>query len=118
VAYGSNLVAPLILFIAGALCIYHGLNPARPLDRYTLPVFGVVFFALAALFLFPPVIPVLMPLFWFLAKTGFLLFVFIWIRATLPRFRYDQLMSFAWKGLFPAALLNLLITGFLVALWS
>jgi NADH-quinone oxidoreductase subunit H len=117
-AYGSNLVAPLILFIAGAVCIYHGLHPARPFDRYTLPVFGVVFFALAGLFAFPPVVPVLIPLFWFLAKTGFLLFVFIWIRATLPRFRYDQLMGFAWKFLFPVALLNLLVTGFLVALTS
>jgi len=118
VEYGSNFVAPLILFISGAICIYHGINPARPLDRYTLPVFGVIFLGLAGLMLFPPLVPVLMPLFWFLAKCGFLLFVFVWIRATLPRFRYDQLMSFAWKGLFPAALLNLLITGFLVALYS
>ncbi len=115
-AYGSNFVAPAILFIAGALCIYHGINPARPFDRYTLPVFGLVFFGLTALMLFPPVIPVLMPLFWFLAKCGFLLFVFIWIRATLPRFRYDQLMGFAWKFLFPVALLNLLVTGLAVAL--
>jgi NADH-quinone oxidoreductase subunit H len=117
-AYGSNFVAPLIFFVVGAVCIYHGLNPARPFDRYTLPVFGVVFFALAGLFAFPPVVPVLIPLFWFLAKTGFLLFVFIWIRATLPRFRYDQLMGFAWKFLFPLALLNLLVTGFLVAIAS
>jgi NADH-quinone oxidoreductase subunit H len=63
-------------------------------------------------------VPILMPLFWFLAKVSFLLFVFIWIRATLPRFRYDQLMSFAWKFLFPVALVNLLLTGFLVALVS
>jgi len=117
-AGGSNFVAPVILFIAGALCIYHGLHPARPLDRYTLPVFGVVFFGLAGLMAFPPTVPILTPLFWFLAKTGFLLFVFIWIRATLPRFRYDQLMSFAWKFLFPVALLNLLVTAFLVALVS
>ena len=47
-----------------------------------------------------------MPLFWFCAKTGFMLFVFIWIRATLPRFRYDQLMGFAWKFLFPVAMLE------------
>lgn len=114
----SNFVAPLILAGAGALCFWHGLNPARPLDRYTLPVFGVVFVGLAGLMLFPPLVPVLMPLFWFLAKCGFLLFVFIWIRATLPRFRYDQLMGFAWKFLFPAALLNLLVTGFLVALFA
>jgi NADH-quinone oxidoreductase subunit H len=39
-------------------------------------------------------------------------FRFIWIRATLPRFRYDQLMAFAWKFLFPVALVNLLVTGF------
>jgi NADH-quinone oxidoreductase subunit H len=49
------------------------------------------------------------------AKVGSLLFVFIWVRGTLPRFRYDQLMGFAWKVLFPAALLNLLVTAFVVA---
>jgi NADH-quinone oxidoreductase subunit H len=118
VQYGSNFLAPLILFIAGAICIYHGINWARPMNKYTLPAFGIVFFFLAALMAFPPVVPVLMPLFWFLAKVGFLLFVFIWIRATLPRFRYDQLMGFAWKFLFPVALLNLLVTGLLVALAS
>lgn len=117
-ALGSNFFAPLIFFVSGAICISHALKPARPMDRYTLPVFGLVFFLIAALFLIPAVVPVLMPIFWFLAKTGFLLFVFIWIRATLPRFRYDQLMSFAWKFLFPAALLNLLVTGFLVALFT
>ena len=111
-------IAAQRLLIAGAVCIYHGVYPARPFDRITLPVFGVLFFGLAGLMAFPPLVPVLTPLFWFLAKVGFLLFVFIWIRATLPRFRYDQLMSFAWKFLFPAALVNLLITGFLVAWFS
>ncbi|MEO5763301.1 MAG: NADH-quinone oxidoreductase subunit NuoH [Vicinamibacteria bacterium] len=40
---------------------------------------------------------------WFFIKMGFLLFVFIWLRATVPRFRYDQLMDFGWKRLIPAA---------------
>ena len=52
----------------------------------------------------------------FFGKLAALLFVFIWIRGTLPRFRYDQLMGFAWKVLFPIALVNLLVTGLLVAL--
>ena len=61
--------------------------------------------------------PILVPAFWFLSKVGFLLFVFIWVRGTLPRFRYDQLMSFAWTFLFPVALLNLLLTAFCVAVF-
>ena len=51
----------------------------------------------------------------FLAKVIFFLFMYIWIRGTLPRFRYDQLMGFTWKFLFPVAMLNLLVTAFLVA---
>jgi NADH-quinone oxidoreductase subunit H len=112
----SNYVPPAILILAGAICLYHGLNPRRPLDRFTLPVFAVIFFAIGVLFCIPAVQPYLTPLFWFAAKTGFLLFVFIWVRATLPRFRYDQLMGFAWKFLFPLALVNLLVTGLLVSL--
>ncbi len=47
----------------------------------------------------------LFPIFWFFLKTFLLIFVFIWIRATLPRMRYDQLMSFGWKRLIPISLL-------------
>jgi len=113
---GSNYLPPLLLFFVGALLLFNGLNPRRRKDRFSLPVFAVVFFLLGILFLVPAVKPILVPFFWFAAKVGFLLFTFIWIRGTLPRFRYDQLMSFAWKFLFPAALINLLITGLLVAL--
>ena len=47
----------------------------------------------------------------FLSKTFFGIFVFMWIRWTLPRFRYDQLMHLGWKKLIPFALINLMITG-------
>ncbi len=48
---------------------------------------------------------------WFLSKVFVFLYVFIWIRATLPRYRYDQLMSLGWKVLIPVAIANLVITG-------
>jgi NADH-quinone oxidoreductase subunit H len=51
---------------------------------------------------------------WFFLKLLALLFVFIWIRTTLPRLRYDQLMKFGWKILLPAATLNAIVTGLLV----
>lgn len=51
-----------------------------------------------------------------MAKIAFFLFLFIWVRWTIPRFRYDQLMNLGWKKLIPLALLNMLITG-AVILW-
>jgi NADH-quinone oxidoreductase subunit H len=115
---GSSYLPSLVFLLAGAVALYHGLNPVRPRDRLTLPVVAAVFFLLAAIFLIPAGHAVLAPLFWFAAKTGTLLFVFIWVRGTLPRFRYDQLMGFAWKFLFPVAVVNLLITGLMVAVFS
>jgi NADH-quinone oxidoreductase subunit H len=47
-----------------------------------------------------------------LAKIFFFVFVFMWVRWTLPRFRYDQLMRFGWKGLMPWAFINMIVTGF------
>ena len=47
----------------------------------------------------------------FLAKVAFILFLYIWVRWTVPRYRYDQLMSFGWKWLFPASVINLLVTA-------
>jgi NADH-quinone oxidoreductase subunit H len=54
--------------------------------------------------LFPSWLSSLMPVLWFFLKTWALLFIFIWVRATLPRLRYDQLMTFGWKRLIPLSL--------------
>jgi NADH-quinone oxidoreductase subunit H len=60
--------------------------------------------------------PWLPPIVWMALKVFAFIFVYIWLRATLPRFRYDQLMNFGWKVLFPLAVLNTMITG-LIVVW-
>jgi NADH-quinone oxidoreductase subunit H len=74
------------------------------LGGYNGPVFG------------PPVVQAILPVFWFLLRVVFFLFVYIWVRGTLPRFRYDQLMAFSWKFLLPLSLANVMVTGLVVAL--
>jgi NADH-quinone oxidoreductase subunit H len=113
----GNYVPSLLFFGASAVLLFHGLTqPFRKWDRYTFPFFGLVFGAIGLIFLVPMMHPYLVPIFWFAAKVGVLLFLFIWIRGTLPRFRYDQLMRFAWIFLFPVALGTLALTALWVAL--
>ena len=64
----------------------------------------------------PPLLQALLPVFWFVAKVFCFMILYIWVRGTLPRFRYDQLMAFGWKFLFPLAVANLVITALIVAL--
>ena len=64
----------------------------------------------------PAVVQAFLPLLWFSLKIFGFLFLYIWIRGTLPRFRYDQLMAFGWKFLFPLALANVVVTAFFVAI--
>jgi NADH-quinone oxidoreductase subunit H len=63
-----------------------------------------------------PILPDWLGWIWFLLKVFLLLFFYVWMRWTLPRYRYDQLMEFGWKWLLPAAVLNLFATAALV-LW-
>jgi NADH-quinone oxidoreductase subunit H len=53
---------------------------------------------------------------WFVAKTGILVYFFIWQRGTFPRLRYDQIMRFGWKFLLPLALANIFVTGLIMVL--
>jgi len=63
----------------------------------------------------PPILQAILPLFWFVLRVFVFLFIYIWVRGTLPRFRYDQLMAFGWKFLLPVAIANLVITALIVA---
>jgi NADH-quinone oxidoreductase subunit H len=61
-----------------------------------------------------PFLPEWLGWIWFLVKLSFLLFFYLWMRWTLPRYRYDQLMEFGWKWLLPASVVNLLVTAAVV----
>jgi len=63
----------------------------------------------------PRILQAVLPVFWFAAKIFGFLFLYIWVRGTLPRFRYDQLMSFGWKFLLPLSIANLIATAIAVA---
>ena len=63
-----------------------------------------------------PFLPAGLSVVWFVIKVFLFMFFYIWLRATFPRFRYDQLMNFGWKVLFPLSVVNLLVTG-LIVLW-
>ena len=73
------------------------------LGGWSGPVFG------------PPILQALLPVFWFALRVFAFIFIYIWVRGTLPRFRYDQLMAFGWKFLLPLAIANIVITSFIVA---
>ena len=59
----------------------------------------------------PPIISAFMPAVWLGIKTFSLLFIYVWIRATLPRLRYDQLMELGWKRLIPISLIWLILSS-------
>lgn len=76
-------------------------------------IFGGVSTAAVGIWAFV-MLPPVASLIWFLIKTFSLVFIFVWMRGTLPRARIDQLMGFAWKWLLPASLLNIFATAFAV----
>jgi NADH-quinone oxidoreductase subunit H len=63
-----------------------------------------------------PLLTAIFPILWFVAKVLAFLLLYIWVRATVPRFRYDQLMAFGWKFLLPVAILNIIATSLVLAL--
>ena len=117
-SWGVNFV-PMPVFWFGALMLfYHSQAHPPGKQRLSMQVFGGIFALIGAAFLLEPVRTLFAAPFWFAAKSGFFLFLYIWIRGTLPRFRYDQLMNFGWKILFPIGIANVLVTGVMVALFG
>ena len=122
----AGLGVSLLVFLIGVLLLSKfRLKKYKDARKYEVLVLGLPAITVAvvlALFVYgggfahlsdwtPPVFAAAAQVATFLLKVFLMCFFFIWIRWTLPRFRYDQLMSFGWKGMLPLALANILITG-------
>jgi NADH-quinone oxidoreductase subunit H len=101
------------LLLAAFYLAYDTVRNMRGIGRIQLAVVTLLAGGIGLLCLLPGVAPVILGPFWFLGKVFFVIFFYVWTRSTLPRMRYDQLMSFGWKLLLPVSLLNLVVT----ALW-
>lgn len=102
----------LILIPSGLWVIWDGLRYETIWGRLILPGIGAALVAIgAALILLPALNNFIQGPFWLLSKIFVFLFVYVWMRGTLPRFRYDQLMSFGWKLLLPVSLVNVVLTA-------
>jgi NADH-quinone oxidoreductase subunit H len=113
----THYLPSLILIPLGAWVIYDGLRYETIFGRIILPGIGTAMAAIGlGLIALPVVNDAIQGVFWFLAKVFVFLFVYVWMRGTLPRFRYDQLMSFGWKFLLPVSIANVVFTS-VVLLW-
>jgi NADH-quinone oxidoreductase subunit H len=93
----------VVLLGLGVYLAYDAVMGATGIGRIQLIVITCGALVLGVLCLLPAVIPIIQGPFWFLLKVGGLLFFYVWTRGTLPRFRYDQLMSLGWKLLLPVS---------------
>jgi len=112
------------LFLPGAMLVAVGIYSAfdtvaqmRGIKRLQMSVVTLLALGLGSVCLIPQVAGVIQGPFWFVTKVLLFLFFYVWLRGTLPRFRYDQLMSFGWKLLLPVSLVNLAATAAWLA-WS
>jgi NADH-quinone oxidoreductase subunit H len=108
----THYLPSAILIPFGLWVIWDGIRYETIFGRLVLPAIGLVVTILGATFVaLPAVNDFIQGPFWLLSKIFVFLFVYVWMRGTLPRFRYDQLMGFGWKLLLPVSLANVVITA-------
>ncbi len=112
----THYIPTVAFVVAGLALIIHGVRYITIFGRVVLPVIGVALTGLGVLLSLPGVNEFAQGPFWFLLKILIFLFVYVWVRGTLPRFRYDQLMGFGWKLLLPLSILNVVITSLAIVL--
>jgi NADH-quinone oxidoreductase subunit H len=116
-AWGWTFYIPAVGFaVLGIYLVADGIRYQTIFGRIVLPVVGLALLGLGVLLSRPGVLVFAQGPFWFLLKMLAFLFIYVWARGTLPRYRYDQLMGIGWKLLFPLALANVVLTSLAVAM--
>jgi NADH-quinone oxidoreductase subunit H len=107
-----TLYLPAAVFvICGMTLIWDGITYTTKIGKIEMAVLGLVLTGMGVLAATPFAITFIQGPFWFLTKVLIFLFVYVWVRGTLPRFRYDQLMAIGWKFLLPVSLANVVLTS-------
>jgi len=113
---------PSVLLIpAGLWIIWDGIRYETIFGKIILPGVGTALTVAGLALLMPNlqfVNEFIQAPFWLLSKIFVFLFVYVWMRGTLPRFRYDQLMAFGWKLLLPLSIVNVILTSFVILKWG
>ena len=99
------------MFTIAGMSFLAVLREKRQIEKVGMGGLGAVCVLLGLLFLLPPVLAAVQGLFWFLLKVFLIVYGFIWVRFTFPRYRYDQLMKLGWHWLIPLAIANVIVTG-------
>jgi NADH-quinone oxidoreductase subunit H len=108
----TQFLPSAILIPFGLWVIWDGIRYETIFGKLVLPAVGAAMAGLGVLFvMFPVVNDFVQGPFWLLSKILVFLFIYVWMRGTLPRFRYDQLMAFGWKLLLPVSIVNVILTA-------
>lgn len=114
-SWAWSLYIPTTVFlICGISLLYDGIRYLTAFGKLVLTLLGFVLCGVGALCAMPWAINYAQGPFWFLTKVLVFIFIYVWVRGTLPRMRYDQLMQFGWKLLLPVSLANVVLTSLML----
>jgi NADH-quinone oxidoreductase subunit H len=106
------------LLVLGGFSLLGAAREARTIEKLGMAGLGAALVAAGLVCLVPAVLAAVSGLFWFILKVCLGIYTFIWIRFTLPRYRYDQLMKVGWRWLIPLAMANVIVTGIVMTIWQ